>query len=108
MSSQSPVLHNISLVKDYGALHRAGRRSSDAHTDDDEETHASFAESVQMLIASALDLPGENCSLASVQGGTTTMPNQTFNLIKNIVGCGVLALPNGVYEQQLLLILLLV
>jgi amino acid permease len=24
------------------------------------------------------------------------MPNQTFNLIKNIVGCGVLALPNGV------------
>lgn len=94
-SSTSPVLHNMDLVANYGAL-KGNRRASDAHTDDDDETHASFAESVQLLIASALDFPGENCSLASVQGGTTTMPNQTFNLIKNIVGCGVLALPNGV------------
>lgn len=101
MPSQSHVLQNISLVADYGAVNR-GRRASDA--DDDDETHASFAESVQLLIASALDLPGENCSLASVQGGTTTMPNQTFNLIKNIVGCGVLALPNGVSVTLLVML----
>jgi hypothetical protein len=97
MVSQSDVLQNISLVADYGAMNR-GRRSSDAHNDDDDddETHASFAESVQHFISSALSLPGENYSLASVQGGTTTISIQTFNLIKNIVGCGVLALPNGV------------
>lgn len=94
-SSQSDVLQNISLVADYGAM--KARHGSDVHTDDDDDhSHASFAESVQLLISSALSLPGENVSLASIQGGTTTVPNQTFNLIKNIVGCGVLALPNGV------------
>ena len=102
MPSQSPVLQNISLVADYGAVNRASARQRCAQ--DDDETHASFAESVQLLIASALDLPGENCSLASVQGGTTTMPNQTFNLIKNIVGCGVLALPNGVSVTLLIML----
>lgn len=87
----SPLLQGIHLVnEDYGAMkeHRRNTMTSDA---DDDQTHASFAESVQLLISSALSLPGDNCSLASAPRGTTTVPNQVFNLIKNIVGCGVLA-----------------
>ncbi len=37
----------------------------------------------------------ELCSSAHV-GGSATLVNQSFNLIKNIVGCGVLSLPSGV------------
>jgi len=96
MPNNPNLLQNIHLVAEYGALKE--RRLSDAHADDDDDqTHASFAESVQMLISSALSLPGENVSLASIQGGTTEMGPLTLTLIKNIVGCGVLALPNGVY-----------
>ena len=91
MSSETDVLK---VVVDYGAM--KDHRMSDAHADDDERSHASLAESINLMITSALSLPGDNVSLASIQGGTTTVPNQIFNLIKNIVGCGVLALPNGV------------
>lgn len=95
MSSGSPnILQGIHLVADYGAL--KDQRAPHDDDNDDDQTHASFAESVQLLITSALSLPGDNCSLASMHGGTTTVVNQIFNLIKNIVGCGVLALPNGV------------
>lgn len=32
-------------------------------------------------------------------GGTATIPNEVFNLIKSIVGAGVLSLPAGKYCQ---------
>ena len=36
----------------------------------------------------------------SVGGGTATIPNEIFNLVKNIVGAGVLSLPAGVLCLQ--------
>ena len=34
---------------------------------------------------------------ADVGGGTATIPNEVFNLVKSIVGAGVLSLPAGTY-----------
>ena len=36
-------------------------------------------------------------SKASVGGGTASIPNEIFNLVKSIVGAGVLSLPAGTY-----------
>jgi hypothetical protein len=33
-------------------------------------------------------------------GGTATIPNEVFNLIKSIVGAGVLSLPAGSFSQK--------
>lgn len=47
--------------------------------------------------ASAIDLPrGGGSDKKSQGGGTATIPNEVFNLIKSIVGAGVLSLPAGV------------
>lgn len=46
--------------------------------------------------ASAIDLPrGGGSDKKSQGGGTATIPNEVFNLIKSIVGAGVLSLPAG-------------
>ena len=43
--------------------------------------------------ASAVDLPRGGGKAES--GGTATIPNEVFNLVKSIVGAGVLSLPAG-------------
>lgn len=47
--------------------------------------------------ASAVDVPRGGGKAQS--GGTATIPNEVFNLIKSIVGAGVLSLPAGKYEH---------
>ncbi len=42
--------------------------------------------------ASAVDVPRGG---AKESGGTATIPNEVFNLVKSIVGAGVLSLPAG-------------
>jgi hypothetical protein len=37
---------------------------------------------------------------ATESGGTATIPNEVFNLIKSIVGAGVLSLPAGMLSQS--------
>jgi hypothetical protein len=37
-------------------------------------------------------------------GGTATIPNEVFNLVKSIVGAGVLSLPAGAYFDALTVI----
>jgi hypothetical protein len=36
----------------------------------------------------------------SESGGTATIPNEVFNLIKSIVGAGVLSLPAGMFPSS--------
>lgn len=53
---------------------------------------SSSSSSLQMTAASgAIDASGGE----QVGGGTATIPNEIFNLVKNIVGAGVLSLPAG-------------
>jgi len=51
--------------------------------------------SIRDLLNSSLRLDGALCSSVHL-GGTATVSNEIFNLIKNIVGCGVLSLPSGI------------
>jgi hypothetical protein len=57
---------------------------------DDENRHhaqtrsSALASSVRDMLRSSLVLSGRRCSLRDIQG-TTSIPNQVFNLIKNIV-----------------------
>jgi hypothetical protein len=37
---------------------------------------------------------------ASAEAGTATIPNEVFNLVKSIVGAGVLSLPAGENEEK--------
>lgn len=50
---------------------------------------------VRKMSSAAADIPAGGGE-ASVGGGTATIPNEIFNLVKNIVGAGVLSLPAGV------------
>lgn len=43
----------------------------------------------------AVELPRGGGGKAQQGGGTATIPNEVFNLIKSIVGAGVLSLPAG-------------
>jgi len=52
--------------------------------------------SLQMTTASAVSGGGGKEESKSVGGGTATVPSEIFNLVKNIVGAGVLSLPAGV------------
>jgi len=52
-----------------------------------------------MLMSSVVANMGDDSSEeedAGVGGGTATMSNEMFNLVKNIVGAGVLSLPSGI------------
>ena len=42
-----------------------------------------------------LSFGGRQCSIRAL-GGTATITNEFFNLVKNLVGAGMLALPSGV------------
>ncbi|KAL7553015.1 hypothetical protein ACHAWF_016261 [Thalassiosira exigua] len=55
----------------------------------------SFRKSVRSLSHKSFRLSGKPCSVRAL-GGTATVPTQTFNLSKNIIGAGVLALPSGI------------
>ena len=44
-------------------------------------------------------------SKTSVGGGTASIPNEIFNLVKSIVGAGVLSLPAGTYFVLMLVII---
>ena len=46
--------------------------------------------------ANAIDVPRGG---AKESGGTATIPNEVFNLVKSIVGAGVLSLPAGKYQN---------
>lgn len=55
--------------------------------------------STHQSASSATDLPrggGDNDKSKTISGGTASIPNEVFNLIKSIVGAGVLSLPAGV------------
>ena len=55
-------------------------------------TSSKSSSSLQMTAASgAVSVSGGG----EVGGGTATIPNEIFNLVKNIVGAGVLSLPAG-------------
>ena len=54
----------------------------------------SKAASLRMTAATGVSGGGKGESV-SVGGGTTTIPNEILNLVKNIVGAGVLSLPAG-------------
>ena len=45
----------------------------------------------------ALEMSGGDGEAAVSTDGTATIPNEVFNLIKSIVGAGVLSLPAGAY-----------
>jgi len=53
--------------------------------------------STRQSASSAADLPrgGDNDKSITISGGTASIPNEVFNLIKSIVGAGVLSLPAG-------------
>jgi len=54
--------------------------------------------STHQSASSATDLPrggGDNDKSKTISGGTASIPNEVFNLIKSIVGAGVLSLPAG-------------
>ena len=52
------------------------------------------AASLRMTAATGVSGGGKGESV-SMGGGTATIPNEIFNLVKNIVGAGVLSLPAG-------------
>ena len=55
----------------------------------------SFRDSVHSFSRTSFRLPGEACSVRDL-GGRATVSTQVFNLTKNIIGAGVLALPSGI------------
>jgi amino acid permease len=54
-----------------------------------------YKSSVRDTISKAFQFGGTPSSVRDVKG-SATMPNEVLNLVKNIVGAGALALPNGV------------
>ena len=57
---------------------------------------ASSSSNLGNTVASPVDLPRGGSSEKGLQGGgTATIPNEVFNLVKSIVGAGVLSLPAG-------------
>jgi hypothetical protein len=55
----------------------------------------SISKSMRDGLRRSLVFSGSNVSIREL-GGHSTIPKSTFNLIKNLVGAGVLSLPNGV------------
>ena len=49
------------------------------------------------LTLAAQDIPRGGADESQVGTGTATIPNEVFNLVKSIVGAGVLSLPAGKY-----------
>ena len=68
------------------------RRSSLAELGD---SLASIGTSMRNGLRGSLVFSGSNCSIREL-GGNSTISKSTFNLIKNLVGAGVLSLPSGV------------
>ena len=80
--------------------------SSGRHSSSRRSLRESFAGSLQQLGQSirssqagslirqsiTLSLPGRQCSVRDM-GGTATIPTEFFNLVKNLVGAGMLAIP---------------
>mmetsp|Transcript_2850 Transcript_2850/g.7831 ORF Transcript_2850/g.7831 Transcript_2850/m.7831 type:complete len:473 (+) Transcript_2850:135-1553(+) len=61
------------------------------------KTSVSLSSRLGNNLAGAIDLPrGGGNGKESQDGGTATIPNEVFNLVKSIVGAGVLSLPAGV------------
>jgi hypothetical protein len=52
------------------------------------------------LAAEAIPRGGANANGEPVGTGTATIPNEVFNLVKSIVGAGVLSLPAGKYQYN--------
>ena len=61
------------------------------------KTSRSSSSSLGNDAASAVDVPRGGGK--SESGGTATIPNEVFNLVKSIVGAGVLSLPAGKYDN---------
>jgi hypothetical protein len=78
----------------YGAVGEDGSSGSfRSHSFGD--SVGSLSKSIRDGLRRSLVLSGSNVSIREI-GGNSTIPKSTFNLIKNLVGAGVLALPNGV------------
>ena len=54
-----------------------------------------FTRASSALHAEAAANDGTTSTTSSSSGGTATIPNEIFNLVKSIVGAGVLSLPAG-------------
>ena len=59
------------------------------------DSMTSLGASIQDEIHHGLHFGGENVSIRQL-GGTSTITKSSINLMKNLVGAGVLALPSGV------------
>jgi hypothetical protein len=68
---------SVSFSNSYAPIHSAGRKQTQLFAD-----------------AAAVPAPEEDSSSAT-SGGTATISNEIFNLVKGIVGAGVLSLPAG-------------
>jgi len=55
----------------------------------------SVGESIRRSVVSSLRYGGKRCSIRD-SGGTATVSTEIFNLMKNLIGCGMLSLPYGV------------
>mmetsp|Transcript_42185 Transcript_42185/g.127982 ORF Transcript_42185/g.127982 Transcript_42185/m.127982 type:complete len:123 (-) Transcript_42185:985-1353(-) len=55
----------------------------------------SINSSIRSLVEETFRLPGKPCSVLEA-GGVASVPNEIFNLVKNLVGAGALGLPSGV------------
>jgi hypothetical protein len=73
----------------------ASKRSSNSIAASIGSSVASLGRSVRDEIHHGLHFGGENVSLRQL-GGTSTITSSSANLIKNLVGAGVFALPSGV------------
>jgi hypothetical protein len=104
MASQ-PKYSNVPTKEDYGSIsEEAGTSCSTSikgqHTR--RQSSGSLSSSLGSLGASLRDgiherlrYSGQNVSIHQM-GGHSTIPNSSINLIKNLVGSGVFALPSGV------------
>jgi len=65
-------------------------------------TKASSSSHQKVALASALHMSGGGGGGEAVSTeGTATIPDEVFNLVKSIVGAGVLSLPAGEYQTKL-------
>jgi hypothetical protein len=76
-----------------GSAKRQSSASSIAVSFRDSFRH--LGSSTRNSIRESLRYGGRRVSIRDL-GGSSTIPNSSFNLIKNLVGAGVLALPSGV------------
>jgi hypothetical protein len=79
-------VQGLDKMANYGSVKKEEAR---VLADDDEGRHllerrSSAIASFRDVLRNSLTLSGRSCSVRDIQG-TTTIPNQIFNLIKNIV-----------------------